>query len=399
MSGRELSCQKGYTLAELLVVMVIFGIVLSITATSFNRIVSGSGQTVRLAETEIEGIIGLEVLRSDLALAGFGLPWSFQNPALIGYPEASSGVAVKGYPGTDPSLYNDLKRPPRAITSGDNVGYNGSDYLVLKGSALGMTRSCRKWIYLTYTSSGAVVKACKDPDRELKVGGGETVIALNSAVRGGIATKELVMDGSGYFFSFSQGVTASTNPFRPRSFADSYLVYGIADPDKSGAPYLAAPFNRSDYYLERPSDISTRCAPHTAVLYKGVLEQRLGQFKGYPLLDCVADFQVIYGFSQDSNLNGKPDLHQDQVLHPDGGPADAQDIRDQVREVRVYILAQEGKWDPAYHYPTPTVTVERGRYYGRQRGEPFDLSTVIGPGYEHYRWKVYRIVVEPKNLE
>jgi hypothetical protein len=31
-------------------------------------------------------------------------------------------------------------------------------------------------------------------------------------------------------------------------------------------------------------------------------------------------------------------------------------------------------------------------------GRSFDLNGVIGSGYPNYRWKVYSIVVKPRNL-
>lgn len=401
--------QDGYTLTELVVVLAIFGIVMTLTTTSFNRIVATSGQTIRSAESEIEGLIGLEVLRSDLELAGYGLPWAFQNSIL--YSEVNASV-------TPAAQFNDAPgNPPRAIVSGNGIGFNGSDYLVLKGIPLGTSQSSRLSSYMTYGSSTQpAVKAykpetdlvqvpqCRDPDT------GSTVIALNSTSKAGVLTKELVMDGASYSFCFVQDFEHI--PFKPRTATDNYLVYGVA----GGAASLVAPFNRADYYIFRPEpdQLSTRCAPNTGVLYKGVMNHGGVKLNTFPLLDCVADLQVIYGFTQDSRLDRTIDLHEDEVpdangLKPsDGGHTTAYDIRRQLREVRVYILAHEGKKDRTYVYPASTVKVGdfgHGKDVGRDTA-PFDLKTVIGSGcpeqerdcWQHYRWKVYTIAVDPKNL-
>jgi hypothetical protein len=66
----------------------------------------------------------------------------------------------------------------------------------------------------------------------------------------------------------------------------------------------------------------------------------------------------------------------------------AADIRTQLAEVSVHLLAQEGQRDDSYTTPSNTIFV------GSQGvGRNFDVS-----GYRNYRWKLYSIVVKPKNL-
>ncbi|HZV82821.1 MAG TPA: prepilin-type N-terminal cleavage/methylation domain-containing protein, partial [Geobacteraceae bacterium] len=71
--------EQGFSLTELIVVMAIFLTIMLITSSTFKTIVNQSSQQSKSIETQIEGIVGLEVLRSDMEQAGFGLPWSFQN--------------------------------------------------------------------------------------------------------------------------------------------------------------------------------------------------------------------------------------------------------------------------------------------------------------------------------
>ena len=101
-----------------------------------------------------------------------------------------------------------------------------------------------------------------------------------------------------------------------------------------------------------------------------------------PLIDCVADIQVVYGL--DNNADGAVDAWSSDI----SVGMTAADIRTQLAEVRVHLLAQEGQRDDSYRTPTDNI------YVGSQSmGRNFDVS-----GYRNYRWKLYSIVVKPKNL-
>jgi prepilin-type N-terminal cleavage/methylation domain-containing protein len=394
--------EGGYTLAELIVVILIFSIVMTLITVSFNRIVASSAQIIKAAETDIGGLIGLELLRCDLELAGFGLPWSIPSGAT--YSEAGSGVLVagcrNGCPGAAAARFNDAPgAAPRAYQSGDNVGFNGSDYLVLKGTALGMSAASRSWSYLNYSSSGTVFKQSKS-EVELKPGNSERVIVLKGGAQAGAATRELVTDGPGSSFSlvFNQPVPRA---FRPASREEVHLVYGVAPADKNGFP-LAFPFNRADYYLSRSAGVPSSCAPGTGVLYKTTLNHN-GTTTNYPILDCAADLQVV--FLLDANGSGEVNYHASDLS---GSGYTAEVLRQQVKEIRVYILAQQGRKDPGFSYPVsdPTKAIVVGDA-GLNRALATVLGSVwteaaltesVGRDWRNYRWKVYTIVVQPKNL-
>ena len=168
------------------------------------------------------------------------------------------------------------------------------------------------------------------------------------------------------------------------------------------------PFNRADYFISS-SNVPQRCAKHTGVLEKAVVNQGGGGLSFLPLLDCVADMQVIYFLDMDGN--GRPGTVsnadgtstttccQDQPSessYPDVVPQtlnDASDIRNRVKEVRVYILTHEGQKDINYTYANRTITVGE---FGL--GSTFDLQETMGTDWQHYRWKLYTLVVRPDNL-
>ena len=410
---------NGYTLVELVVVILIFSIVMLLMSTSFSRITSSSAQIIKAAETDIGGLIGLELLRSDLDLAGFGLPWTLTG---VKYREADNRVLVQGCPDgcprADASLFNDASTyadapgaPPRAFVAGDNVGLNGSDYLVLKGTALGMSRSSRRWSYLSYSSSGTILKASKS-EAELKPGNGDRVIVLKTGIREGEPTRELVTDGVGGSYSFVFDTTLPT-AFKPTSKLDSFLVYGVVQVDQRGDPAsLSFPFNRADYFISRTSAVSSTCAPGTGILYKAVFNHGSTSpgsstpssttLNYYPILDCAADLQAILFL--DTNGDGVVDYHT-----CDPGPAyDAGVLRQQLKEIRVYILAQQGAKDRGYLFPVadPEKAIvvgdagldqSTGAVLGSRWSEG-DLARAFGPEWRHYHWKLYTIVVQPQNL-
>jgi prepilin-type N-terminal cleavage/methylation domain-containing protein len=383
----------GYTLVELVVVIGIFSVVMTLISVSFNRVVASSGQIVKSAETDIGGLIGLELLRIDLGLAGFGLPWSL--PANVEYTEAQE----KNIDGNNAASveFNDAPRnPPRAFAMTDGKGFNGSDYLVLKGTALGMTGPSRRWSYLNYSSTGVSLKTSKS-EVEL-TGKDENVIVISSGVRGGRQYRELVADSANKFGAAFDNLKPPQLPlaFQPKSRQDSYLVYGVTDIDT-----ILFPFNRADYYLTSPDGgISPNCAhrdkDHGAgTLYRGMINQgdkAGGSMSPWPILDCVADFQVVF-------LNGDgPDGIITDINFP-GDPDKAAQIREQVKEVRVFILVQQGRKDPGYSYPGEELVVgDKSKGWGKVWTQA-ELGSKLGDDWRHYRWKVYTIAVQTKNLD
>jgi prepilin-type N-terminal cleavage/methylation domain-containing protein len=105
--------KTGFTLMELIIVMAILGLVLAATSDTFVGLLRQYKQQGKIAETNIEGIIGLELMRQDVETAGFGLPWVI--PTGVTYNEAAVG-------------YNDSpSSPPKAILS-DNYSAGAFRY-------------------------------------------------------------------------------------------------------------------------------------------------------------------------------------------------------------------------------------------------------------------------------
>jgi len=347
--------QRGVTLIELLIVMALLAVVIAMSSFTFTEIISQSRQQTQITATQLEEIVALEMMRVDIEHAGHGLPWSFQNT--INYSEASAAPA---------NAYNDSpSNPPRPFACGNGAAYNSSDYLVIKSTNASTSDTAQRW---TYVVTG------QNPHTwgSNNLANGDRVIVINPKADE-TSLRELVMNGAVFFTGYSN--TSFASNFSPKNPSGRYLIYGV-DHDTD----LRMPFNRVDYYVNRPnSGMPVTCAHGTGILYRATVNQADGRLTELPVLDCVADMQVIF------NLDGS---QTDDI-----SAFSPEDVRDRIREVRVYILTHEGGRDKSYKYPSSTVTVGE---FGL--GSNFDLATVVGSGWQNYRWKVITMVIKPKNL-
>ena len=387
--------QDGFTMVELIATMAIFVITIAAVSAIFVPLLNQFKQQSKIAETNIEGMVGLEILRHDIEHAGFGLPWVLQPGLTIAsYSEASAATTA---PIPDPSTYNDggslPLNPPRAILSGDNV-LNGSDYLVIKSTAVGINDAAGKYTDVIGTGGGGTtVKSWGNLADDLNTNDRTIVLILS---RGENNQRILVNKDDAYTALFKGGANFPA-AYSPGTEGDLFLIYGVSNDTKLAN--LRMPFNRADYYITRVAGptipIPARCAKgttsatDTGILMKSVIEQKTGdRGNGIPLLDCVADFQVA--FDLDTNNDGITEANGTEDI----SGLTAQQTREQVKAVRVYILAHEGQKDMNFTYANPSICVGEGA--GCTPGNIYDLTAITD--YTRYRWRVYTLVVQTKNL-
>lgn len=394
--------KKGFSLVELLVVMGITVFVLAATSKILVTMVTNMKQQSKIAETSIESVVGLEMLRRDIQSAGFGLATgitsgvsTYRDPdwtALADYTEASE---------TNPARFNDAgggagyhasadPAPPRAFVSANDEPawtVNGSDYLVIKGANLGDTPASGKFHTLEY--EGAVnTWTTKEPinnpvlDPNLRDPDYVMVISIRDTERIGLVRDST--DDSVYFTQFDDLAN-----FEPPNDREVRLVYGL---DSNDPP--VAPFNRSDYYIST-ANVPGQCAPGTGVLVKASMQHADGKLgPERPLLDCVADLQVSYGLDTDDDgeieAPGTDDLLGYSAL----------EIYEQLKQVRVYVLLHEGRANPRMKfYPDPADPSDTTIYVGEHDpdilGRDFDLSILNATTWNNYKWRVLKLVETP----
>ena len=388
----KILCQKesGFSLIELMIYMALLGILMTMVFSSFRPVMQTSSRQWRMAETKIEMGLGLDLLRSDLEHAGFGLPWEFPV-----------GVTPNPYwePAAIPAMNDALTVVPRAVISEDASAFsmNGSDYLAIKALNVVRSTTSQKWGWLGRTAGHAVDLQSLSDDA---FDGTDWVIIVRPDAGTG-KSRQLVMDGTNYF---ARPTIADLEPFAPPETAhdpdgERYLVYGlVGNPNDPRRPY-----NRTDYYINN-ANTPAQCAPGTGTLSKATLNHANDVFSVLPIVDCAADFQVVYYLDTDG------DGGWDTRVNASGlNGLTAAQIRSQVKSIRCYVLTHEGGVDRTYTHPTANVNVGEVdangvpvlAVDGTPAGRTFDVSTLpgIGATWVNYRWKVNSLAVTPRNLQ
>lgn len=412
--------RSGFTLVELIVVMAVFTVVIMITNDAFKTILVQMGKITRSEESNIEGVVGLEMFRHDLQQIGFGLPFSFQAP--ISYPEAAAAPASNYNDGTG-ALGSGV---PRAIVAGNNLAATagapgdenanilaGTDYLALKGTTLANSETAQRWTYVQ--NNGGNIEAKIWETNNLSTSPRDYVIVMRRTFVNTDYQNQMVFNPAtpaiywaGYYTDGFADVA-----FDPQQEGESYYVYGIRNADG-----LRMPFNRADYFVARPTTagrVPAFCSPNTGILYKATVNHANGQLNYIPLLDCVADMQVVFGWDLVDGMgnegqDGQVDTHSTPI-GTGGLPTtvagaadqatvaavlnDPERLRRNLKYVKIYLLAQVGRRDTGYQSPASFVL-------GDAAAEGFTSKTydlTANPAMRNYRWKVYRLMVTPKNLQ
>lgn len=357
--------EEGFSIIELLVAMAVFVMAIAGASNVFLGVLTQFKQQSRIAESGMEDIMGLEILRRDIEHAGYGIPYNI--PAGVVYIEAGDA-------------YDDApSNAPRAIV--DGAGVNGSDYLVVKALNVAYANGNNVSQNWTHLQSGDVKlnglsgQNFNDSDEVIVINPGTSLANMRT----------LVVDAGNTFATTYN----NTGGFAPTAGATTHIIYGV-DPVNAQMP-----FNRSDIYITDGTNpylsgttVPGKCAAGTGVLVKAEVSQADGSLFEYPLIDCVADMQVAYQMDTDANMI------IDNTVNTLNGLT-AQQIRTMLKEVRVYILAHEGQMDRNYTHGVNTVTV--GETIGAFLcGRNFNLATIAN--WANYRWKVYTMVIRTSNL-
>ncbi len=429
---KEYRREDGFTMVELMITMVIFVIVIAAASQVFTGLLTQFKQQSKIGETDIEGAVGLEILRRDLAHAGSGLPWTLTTSTgnTATYLEAANDAGTlwndgnlnDGPPnnparGTDPAGSSNPPGAFRLLTTGAGIQDSAAgayvpnsiaNVLTIKSVNVAMNDTCQKSTHIA--NNGAlpnIIRVWNSTGDDLV--GSDLVIVLNPS--DGVNQNVLLNSGGSNFsmtwndnsFSFNQGGPNYTSSgFEPLANGfNKFVVYGLAP---SGVtPRM--PFNRADYYVKKPlTDMPKRCAPYTGILYKSTVNQADGKHTELPLLDCVADLQVDFVLVDNNGNIVWPPTNDISGLTAD-------QIRTRVKEIRVYIVAHEGQKDINYDFsqggtrtslnateinpidpsnPDPTI---RSRTFST-----VNLENLVGPEYKYYRWKLYTVVVQPNSL-
>jgi hypothetical protein len=388
-------------MVELLVVMTLTVFVLAAASRILIAVITQFKQQSKIAEANIESLVGLELMRYDLKTAGLGLPWELEDASYTDYA---------------PGPYNDdSPAAPRAMIINDNPPENttGSDILVIKSMVVGRNEGSEdensaagEWhTFIIDNEGNEQINTWMDSSGVSDENLSSTDVVVVHAVIGNVVLKDNGTGATDWFTTFGDlddGTEEDDPGFEPVNDEDFRIIYGLVE---SGTPLW--PYHDAGYYISN-DDVPSRCISGTGVLTKGVMDITSTSKEPaweFPLLDCVADMQVIVAL--DGGLTGTPngsfqsgtggDAYSDDFGEGTADQLNSEGIRDRLFEVRVYILAHEGQFDPTYTYPSATVDV--GEFgLGHTGTSAFNLSTTIGGKWQNYRWRVYRIAERPTTL-
>ena len=78
----------------------------------------------------------------------------------------------------------------------------------------------------------------------------------------------------------------------------------------------------------------------------------------------------------------------------------AADIRTKLKAIKVYILTHDGGKDKSFTYSNQLIAVgPSADGINTGSGRQVNLQTMISTGWQNYRWKVYRMIVNLSNMD
>jgi hypothetical protein len=346
------------------------------------------------------------MMRHDLQQGGLGL---FTQPSPVVYTAEAANAPASAFNEVSPN-------PPRAFVAGNNLAATNetssgstygilanTDYLSIKATTVARSNASQRWTYLQNVAGTGVVPNSW-PSAAENFDPTDRVVLMQRTITKTDNALTIVPNGANFYHQYGSGFAAYSSVN-----ASQYIMYGLAPSD---TPRM--PFNRTDYFVARPAtatDVPAVCAPNTGVLYKTTVnnyatEGTLGALKYLPILDCVADMQVVFGWDLYNGASPGTDGLIDTYSNADGTArsglasqaeiqsalADPAAIRNNLKMIKIYILAQNGRKDPSYISPASIVVGGPGE---TSLTKSFDIATA---GWLNYRWKLYQIVVRPKNL-
>ncbi len=282
--------KKGFTITELLVTLFIVGVVLSAAYLTYIKLLKGFKSESEKISTQIESLIGLDILRLDLEHVGYGIPED-ETAQIIYWDSTNKELILR--------------------TTLNNTNSKTRGYILAKcnGGTLEITYDGRE----DKTNNPYVV----------------------------------VIDTENKKF-FDKGEIESTAPDTITLISKTcinkkiYIAFPVRDVVYNGAANGCSDSycEQITYYLSN-SNLIDRCNPN---IYN--LKRKVGTSSpGEPILNCVADWTVTFDIDLDGN--GVIDSGEENQTTL---PATNGDIRSKLKAINVYILVQEGRYDLNYTF-------------------------------------------------
>ncbi len=332
--------EKGLSIVELIITMFIVFLVLTGAYFTYTNLLKGFKKETISIETEMEKLVGSEILRLDIEHAGYGI-------------------------GLDEPLF--------PIEWADDTNLKNKA-LILRATLNNTNSKTFGWMLFKCPDRSSTLEESMIVDNRLDKTN-KALVLLNDKRRIASTSTDLKLDSNcpeeGVFVGFpiDRELVNRTGKFDCRNQICHAVKYTLSI-----------------------GNSLTDCNPYTKNLLRN----------GKPVLDCVADMKVKYWL--DTDLDGKintesttsfKDLNEDGILDDIGrffdvnsdGNITSDELRKELKLITVYLLIQEGKYDPEFTFENSTGYVEVD-----------GVKLKLPADYQHYRWKVLKITVKPINL-
>jgi len=361
--------QSGTTLAELIITLAIFSVVMAGVYSVYTTHAGHATREYRLAQSEIEIVIARNIIERDILMAGYGLADDYGG--MIFSPEPLPlGATDNIAPG---STLNPLGgRYP-------TTGLTGADSLFMTGTALGIySKASQGWTYLKDTSP-AVFQLWDDVREDVQVNDRVVYIEPN--------TRAMITDGVTWRFIYPSAPNFSAHEGR------GALLYGLSRPPQGSGSEIPRPYYVIQYRLGgSPADMPKTCARGTRSLQR--IEMTHGQ-SIEPLLGCVRDIQVAFGIDASSPEDGLIDVWDNGGIL--SSSYDSEMLRRRLKQVRVYILVQNGNRDADYLYTNPENPSNPDRIRAGDAHLGIGRDVTLTAEQRKYRWRLIALTVTPRN--
>jgi type IV pilus assembly protein PilW len=367
MIKSELRTLRGVTLIELLIVLTIFSVVMAGLYSSYSVQMKAGVKEYRLAESEMEFQIGKMVLERDLAMAGYGIADDYSAVTTSFTPRVAAATDA------DP------------------------DTLTITGTALGReSRATQAWSYTMITSASTTANyypfsspTSTFQDARENLRSNDVIIYMNPTTRTLLALPSGVKSETGrsWLFPFPQN---GSNPC-PDPLDLGVIAYGLQTKPTGTATYAGDPYYTVEYSLGGTPP--SYCAPGSHNLLRSEDRQTPGTDPGQPLFNCVLDFQVAFGI--DKTEDGLIDCWDNGgITEAAGYTVDV--LRTRLKQIKVYILVQQGKMDPNFISPDTIRVGDLGLTSCNFTG--VGRTVTLTAAQKNYRWKVLALSVAPRNI-
>lgn len=334
--------RKGFTLIELLVTVVLVSLIMLAVYYTYNNLFKSSKEETLLAESEIEKVIGSEIIRLDIEHAGFGITENETCPVI---------------------RWGNVFPLPAGCD--DDISTNNNIFIIrsmINNTSINETG----WVYVDCTTGNWPSSAPYIVDERLNRSNPKLL-----------------------FFDSSTGSFVANGNFGTCPGNGVYLAYPYNDISNMDNCIDQVYCHRITYRLSSTQN-NDLCNPATRNLLRGI--DGTASSGGEPILNCVAGFTVL--FDVDIDEDGISDLeYQDySALDIDNnGIVESTEVMKALKRVHLYFLIQVGKRNPKRIFNQEVLEIN----------EPlttvsFDLTEI--PDYQFYRWRVFKVSVIPMNL-